>query len=309
MNIENYDVVIIGAGPAGMCAAIYAKRAGLNVALLEKNYPGGQIVITDEIENYPGFFEKISGYELANKLLRHCQKFGIEPQITVIQKIELSKKFAGHKIYTENVIYETKSIIFCNGANPRKLNISGEAEFTGRGVSYCATCDAAFFKNKKVAVIGGGDSALEEALYLTKFVDKLFLIHRRDKFRALKIIVDKVMANPKIELVLETIPLKIIGEKNVKGLTLKNVKTEKITELAIDGVFIFAGYIANTEIIPQEIEKDENGYIVVDKKQQTNIKGVFAAGDICSKFLRQVITACSDGAIAAIAAMHYIDSV
>ena len=307
METKNYDVIIIGAGPAGLSAGIYSGRAGLKSLIIENQFPGGQIVITESIENYPGFSEPLAGYELALKLQEHSLKFGSEIVTEQIENFDFSEK-NNFKVKTRQNIYSCKAIIFCCGASPRKINVPGESDFTGRGVSYCATCDAAFFKNKTVAVVGGGDTAVEEALYLTKFASKVYIIHRRDKFRAVNIIVERAMTNPSIEFKLNHIPLEIQGSNSVKKIIVENILTKEKYPIAVDGVFIFAGYRPNSEIIPAEIQRNSSGYILTDKQQSTNIPGVFAAGDICDKLLRQVITACSDGATAAYAAMRYIEN-
>jgi len=301
-----YDIIIIGAGPAGLSAGVYAGRAGLKTLIIENQFPGGQIVITESIENYPGFSEPMPGYELAIKFQEHAQKFGalIVTERVVAFDFSTSDEYL---VKTEKADYLCKAVIFCTGASPRKINIPGESEFTGRGVSYCATCDAAFFKNKTVAVIGGGDTAVEEAIYLTKFVNKVYLIHRRDKFRAVNIIVERAKSNALIEIKLNHIPLEIQGKNSVEKIIVENILLKEKYEIALDGVFIFTGYKPNSDIIPAEILRNQQGYIIIDKQQATNIPGIYAAGDVCDKFLRQVITACSDGATAAYAAMRYIE--
>ena len=306
MNSNKFDVIIIGAGPAGLSAGLYAARAKLKTLIIENKYPGGQIVITEFIENYPGYKEPVSGYELTQNFLEHSLKFGVEQITDEITGIIPQKD--NHKIITKSSEYSAKAVIICSGASPRVLNIPGEKEFTGKGVSYCATCDAAFFKNKEVGVIGGGDTALEEALFLTKFVSKVYLIHRRDKFRAMKVIVDRVLNNDKIEIIYNSRPVSINGAGKVESITIENAlnKENKIIEIA--GVFVFAGYVPNNSFIPEPIIKSNDGYIITDEKLETNIPGIFAAGDVRKKYLRQVITACADGATAAFAAMRYIDN-
>ncbi|HPG29847.1 MAG TPA: thioredoxin-disulfide reductase [bacterium] len=303
---NKYDVIIIGAGPAGLTAGLYAARAKLKTLIIENKYPGGQIIITEFIENYPGFKEPVSGYELVQNFLEHSLKFGAEQITDEIKEIIPQKD--NHKIITSTAEYSAKTIIICSGASPRILNIPGENEFTGRGVSYCATCDAAFFKNKEVAVIGGGDTALEEALFLTKFVSKVRLIHRRDKFRAMKVIVDRVLNNDKIEIIYNSKPVSINGADKVESITIENVLNKDEMTIKIDGVFVFAGYIPNNLLVPEMIAKTEDGYIITDDKLETNISGIFAAGDVREKYLRQVVTACADGATAAFAAMRHIDN-
>jgi len=305
--MEQYDVIVIGAGPAGMSAAIYAVRGGMKTLIIENKYPGGQIIITDQIDNYPGIIENPSGAELAMLFQKHIKKFDVKTVIENIDSYDLSKE-KHYIIKTNKNEYETKSIIFCTGASPRKLNIPGEKQFTGRGVSYCATCDAAFFRDKTVAVIGGGNTALEEALYLTKFVKKLYIIHRRDKFRGFKSLSEKIFKNEKIEIIFNSKPLSINGEQSVNSLNLQNIKSNKEQSLNLDGVFIFVGYTPNIKNLPENLKLNDSNYIIVGNQQETNIPGIFAAGDVTDNFLKQVITACGTGATAGFSAMRYIDN-
>jgi len=292
-----YDVIIIGAGPAGLTAAIYAARSGMHTLVMEKSVIGGKITLTEEVENYPGFEEGIGGFDLTEKMQKQAIRFGAEFLTKEVTEIGLE---GGCKIIgTHDANYRAKSIIFCAGAYPRRLNVPGEEKLTGRGVSYCATCDGALYKGKTVAVIGGGDSAIEEAMFLSRFADKVYIIHRRDTLRAQYIIQQRAFKNPKLEFVWDSVPQEIKGENKVEAIEIYNRKTDKINLLQVDGVFIYVGMLPNTGLLESKVELDSAGFIITDEYMQTNIAGVFAAGDIRSKILRQVITAAADGAIAA----------
>ncbi|MBM4399573.1 MAG: thioredoxin-disulfide reductase [Candidatus Cloacimonetes bacterium] len=300
-----YDVIIIGAGPAGLSAAIYAARSGMKTAVFEKAVVGGQINVTEEVENYPGFEHAISGFELTDTMKKQAERFGtefIDAEVTALG-LEGKCKIIG----THELEYRAKSIIYCSGASPRRLNVPGEERLTGRGVSYCATCDGALYMNKKVAVIGGGDSAIEEGMFLTKFAEKVFVIHRRDALRAQYIIQQRAFNNPKMEFVWDTVVQEIRGEQKVSELEIYNRKTEKISVLAVDGVFIYVGILPNTTLLESRLNLDANGFVITDEYMHTNIPGIFAAGDVCSKVLRQVVTATSDGAIAAWSAEKWVE--
>ncbi len=302
-----YDVIIVGGGPSGMSAAIYASRARLKTLLIEKAGCGGQIAITDHLENYPGFEEGINGFELAMKMEKQARTFGCEityGEASFIETDDAIKKV----ILSDKKEYFTKTIIIASGANFRKLGVEGEQEFIGKGVSYCATCDGPFFRNKEIAVVGGGDSALQEALYLTKFATKVNLIHRRDQFRAAKILQEKVFAEHKINIIFDSVVEKISGNLSVEQITLKNVKNNISSQLAVNGIFVFVGWLPNTKFLNNTAVKlNENGYIVTDDNMNTSVQGVFACGDVRQKILRQVVTAAGDGAIAAISAQHFIE--
>ena len=300
-----YDVIIIGGGPAGMSAAIYAARARLKTLIIEKAGCGGQIAITDHLENYPGFETGINGFELAVKMQTQATTFGSEITYGEVLSIDVSNKLK--KVILQDKEYETKTIIIASGANFKKLNVSGEQEFIGKGVSYCATCDGPFFRNKEIAVVGGGDSALQEALYLTKFATKVNLIHRRNEFRAAKILQEKVLANEKINIILDSVVEEINGTQMLESLKVKNVKDGNIKNLAVSGVFLFVGWQPNTKFLESSNIKLENGYIITNENMETNLDGVFACGDVRKKQLRQVVTAAGDGAISAISAQHYIE--
>ncbi len=302
-----HDVVIIGGGPAGLTAGIYAARGGLKALICEEKLLGGQIVLSFEVENYPGFPDGISGMELIERFTKQAEKFGVEITYEGVEKIEDHRE---HKsVYlTNGTCIKTKTVIIAAGATADKLGCPGEKKFTGKGVSYCATCDGAFFRGKTVAVIGGGDSALEEALYLTNLAKKVYIIHRRDSLRAIKILQDRAMQNDKIEFIFNHIVKEIQGDKFVNGLLLENTKTKELTRLPVDGVFIYIGTTPNTEFVKDLIELDEEGYIIVNDKMETNVPGIYAAGDIRVSPLRQVVTAASDGAIAASSAQKYIEA-
>lgn len=301
-----YDVVIIGGGPAGLTAGIYSARSGLRAIILEEKVFGGQIVFSADLENYPGFPEGISGMDIVDKFLDQAKKFDVEISYEGVDKIE--NETSCKKIFLKNSsCLTTKTIILASGASSDRLGCPGEAKFIGKGVSYCATCDGAFFKGKTVAVIGGGDSALEEALYLANLAKKIYIIHRRDQFRAVKILQDRIKKNNKIEIIYDNIVKEIIGDKFVKNISIENVKTKQRSRLDVDGVFIYIGLTPNTKFVSDFIKTDEYGYILSNEEMETNIPGVFAAGDVRKKSLRQVITACADGAIAASNAQKYIE--
>jgi thioredoxin reductase (NADPH) len=303
-NPENNKVLILGSGPAGWSAALYAARAELKPLILTGSTLGGQAALTFTIENYPGFPEGIGGMELGELFQKQAEKFGARTEFGLATAADLSKRpFA---ITTEGNHYLAETLIIATGASPNKLGIPGEKELTGKGVSYCATCDGFFFKNKKVAVIGGGDSALEEALFLTRFASSITIIHRRDSFRAGAILQNRVKEEKKIELMLDTIPLEITGKEKVESIKLKNVKTEKIESVEFDGVFIFIGHTPNVDLFIGQLALDEHGYLSADNRMQTSIPGVFAAGEVADPHYRQVITSAGMGAAAAIQATRFL---
>ena len=302
--MKNFDCIILGAGPAGLSSALYCARSGLKTALIDISAVGGAPVNYCEIENYLGF-NKIQGFELCEKFESHVGEFNIEKfEYEEIQSIDLISPIK--KVTTLNGEFCAKTVIIATGARNKKLNVKGEIENIGRGVSYCAVCDGAFYKDKGVAVVGGGNSALEEALYLTKFVKKVYLIHRREEFRAEKIVQDKVRENKKIELVLNSTVQEILADSKVKSVVVKNLKTEKISEIKIDGIFPYIGLEPNIEMFSAQLKLDEQGFIITDNTMRTNIDGVFAIGDVRNTPLRQVITAVSDGAIAGVEAAKYL---
>jgi len=300
----DYDVAIIGGGPAGLSAAIYAARGGLKTVVFEKGLIGGQIVLTADLENYPGFEENMSGFDLIDKMKKQADKFNahfIEENVTAVGLEGFCKI-----VETGNNTYRVKSVIIATGAHPRKLAVPGEERLTGRGVSYCATCDGALYRDKIVVVVGGGDSAIEEALFLTRFTKKVYIIHRRDELRAVKIVQERALKNPKIEIVWDSIVQEILGDKFVESLLLYNKKTKETTTLNADGVFIYVGIIPNNDLVESRVDLDPLGFIKTDIAMHTKIPGIYAAGDIVHKVLRQVVTAASDGATAAFSAEKWI---
>ncbi|TCS81781.1 thioredoxin-disulfide reductase [Tepidibacillus fermentans] len=300
-----YDVAIIGAGPSGMTAAVYTSRANLKTVMIERGIPGGQMANTEEIENYPGF-DSILGPELANKMLDHAKKFGTEYAYGDVQEIVDGTPYKIVK--TGNGDYKAKAVIIATGAKPRLLGVPGEKELSGRGVSYCAVCDGAFFKGKELVVVGGGDSAVEEAVFLTKYASKVTIIHRRDQFRAQKILQDRAFKNEKIEYIWNTTVEEILGENRVEGVRIKNKVTGEVKDFPAQGVFIYVGMDPLTEPFKKLGITNEAGYILTNDNMETKIPGIFASGDVREKTLRQVVTATGDGSIAAMAAQHYIES-
>ncbi len=308
-----FDLIIVGAGPAGLATALYAGRAKLDTLLLEKEKAGGQIVTTDEIENYPGSPQDETGPKLVGRMIEQVKHFGVDLRIEEVTSLELDGKIK--KVKTNKGEYEAKAVVLATGAVPRKLDVPGEKEFTGRGVSYCATCDAAFYEDLEIYVIGGGDTAVEEAIYLTKFARKVYVVHRRDELRAAKSIQEKAMANEKIEFIWNSVVKEISGESGVVDrMVLHNRVTGEDTEYLADeddgifGVFVQVGYLPETNTFKEMIKLNDGGYIDADEELETNLEGVFAAGDVRGKVLRQVVTATSDGAVAAIQAEKYIES-
>jgi thioredoxin reductase (NADPH) len=300
-----YDVVIIGAGPAGMTAAVYTSRANLATLMIERGIPGGQMANTEEVENYPGF-ETILGPELSTKMFEHAKKFGAEYAYGDVTEIIDGEEYK--TIISGKKQYKTRTIIISTGAEYKKLGIPGEAELGGRGVSYCAVCDGAFFKEKNLIVIGGGDSAVEEGIYLTRFAKKVTIVHRRDKLRAQKIIQDRAFANEKIDFIWNT-TVKEIHEVDGKVGKVTLVSTEDGTETKVDadGVFVYVGMLPLTSPFASLNILNEAGYIVTNEKMETAVPGIYAAGDVREKMLRQIVTATGDGSIAAQTAQHYIE--
>ncbi|WP_232696570.1 thioredoxin-disulfide reductase [Brevibacillus daliensis] len=299
-----YDVIIAGAGPAGMTAAVYTSRANMSTLLLERGVPGGQMANTEDIENYPGF-ESILGPDLSNKMFEHAKKFGAEYQYGDIKEVRDGNPYK--TVVVGDKEFKAKSVIIATGAEHRMLGVPGEKEYSGRGVSYCAVCDGAFFRNRELFVIGGGDSAVEEAIFLTRFASKVTIVHRRDEFRAQKIIQNRAFENEKIEIIWDTVLKEIRGENLVTNVLLENVKTGKQTELPANGVFIYVGMDPLTEAVKPLGITNEAGYIPTDELMRTKIPGILAAGDVREKLLRQVVTATGDGSIAAQNAQVYVE--
>lgn len=301
-----YDTIIIGGGPAGLTAAIYSARARLNTLLVEKTFPGGLMMISEYIENYPGFASGVSGTDLCTAMRDQVGKFGAVVQLSEIASVNLT---GPEKIIrTANGELRAKTVILSLGAKPRRLGVPGENEFQGRGVSYCATCDGPFFQGKKLAVIGGGDTAVEDSCYLTRFADDVTIIHRRDKFRAAKMLQERVFSNPRIKVMWDSVVEEIQGNPSVNQLMIKDLRTSKLTNLNVDGVFVLIGQDPDTVFLKGQVELDEFGYIPTDSEMRTNLPGVFAAGDVRQKSFRQIVTACADGAIAANSAEKYIET-
>lgn len=301
-----FDTVILGGGPAGFSAGIYCARGAITTAITDINMFGGQPSNYLELENYPTY-ENVGGFELMEKFEQHADKFGINK--FPMQEIEEVDLLSNPKIIrTKEIEFRAKSVIIATGASPMKLGVKGEKEFVGRGVSYCAVCDGAFYKDKVVAVVGGGNSAVEEAMYLAKFAKKVYIIHRRDELRADKIIQQRAFSNEKIEFVWNSVVKEIRGEQTVSEIILEDVKGGKTFELNVNGVFPYIGIIPNTQFFNGQLEQDSRGFIVTDETMQTSVEGVFAIGDVRTTPLRQVITAASDGAVAGVYAIKYVDA-
>ena len=303
---EVYDLVIVGGGPGGLSAGIYAMRAALKTVLIEKGLPGGQINLTESVENYPGL-ENVSGFDLSQKFLQHARSYGLE----VIQQ-EVAAVDPGLECHSvrlaDGQLVNTHAVILATGGSPRKLNIPGELEYYGKGVSYCATCDGFFFRGKTVAVVGGGDTALEEALYLAKITRQVYLAHRRDAFRASRILQQRVLAEGKIDVLWNTVLSEIkAGDQEVRAVALKDTQTGASRELAVDGVFIFIGFSPNNQLVPAGVRMDHDGYVETDEKCETNLPGIFVIGDLRRKFAKQIVLAAADGCTAALAAAHMVE--
>ncbi len=304
---ETYEVIIVGAGPAGLTAGLYSQRAALKTVLFERGLIGGQIAISKDVENYPGV-EAITGFDLAEKMAHHARSFGL----SVVQQ-EVEAVTAGPDIHSVRLaggeLVRTVALILAAGGSVRKLGIPGEGEYLGLGVSYCATCDGFFFRGKTVVVVGGGDTAVEEALYLSKLARKVYLIHRKKTLRASKILQSRLLSEPMIEIVWNTIITEIRGSGSaVEAVSLENTETGEKGELTTDGVFIFIGYSPNNQLIPSGVRMNEQGFVITDEKCATNIPGIFAVGDIRQKFANQIVVAAADGCIAALAAAHYVEA-
>ena len=307
MKSVDYELVIIGGGPAGLTAGLYAARGGLNVILIEKIVPGGQVIITDWIENYPGFPEGISGPDLVQKMTEQVKQFDLNIENNEVVSVDFSEPVK--KITLNDKTITSHTIIIATGASPKKLGVPGEDIFYGRGISSCATCDGPFFKDAMVAAVGGGDTAVQESLFLTKFVKKVYLIHRRNKLRAAAILQERALANEKIEMIWDSVLTDISGLTNVENITVQNVKTGDKKKLSVDGCFIWVGTIPNTQFLADSVKLDEHGFIIAGLDAETSVPGVFAAGDVRNTPLRQIATAVGDGAIAAISAENYIENV
>ena len=303
---REYDVVIVGAGPAGLCAALYAGRGMLNAVTIERGAPGGELLNTDLIEDYIGF-ESIKGWDLAQKMADHAKKFGAKIVTDTVDRIRKEADGWFDVITAKGDTYRSRAVILTAGGTPVKLGVPGEKEYAGRGVSYCAVCDGAFFKGERLAVVGGGDAAVEEADYLTRYASKVHLVHRRDDFRASQILQDRAFANPKIEVIRNTTVPEIVGnEKGVTHAILEDNATGDRSNLDVGGVFVFAGFKPNTQLVEGHVDHDAGGYFITDHRMMTSMAGLFAAGDVRSQLTRQITTAVGDATTAAIAVEKYI---
>lgn len=305
MRID-YQLIIIGGGPTGLCAGLYAARGRVNALLIEKGATGGQVLLTDWVDNYPGFSEGISGFELVDKLTAHADRFGLEKKITAVRGLDLQNEIK--TIFLENDERLTcRSIILCTGARPNTLNIPGEKELTGQGVSYCATCDAPFYRGQEIAVVGGGNTAIQEALHLTKFADRVTVIHRRDELRATKILQEKAFANDQIHFIWNVQVQVIEGDDNGVNRLQLSFKDGSTSSLNVTGIFVLIGVSPNNEILPpNQLQTDEAGFIVTDGEMETSVAGVYAAGDIRSKNFRQIVNAVGEGANAELSAEQFL---
>jgi thioredoxin reductase (NADPH) len=302
---QHVKVLVIGSGPAGFTAALYAARADMEPVVLTGMEHGGQVSLTYVVENYPGFPEGVGGSEMVELFQKQAERFGARVEFDTAVEVDLSQR--PFRVQTYNTTYLAESLIISTGATPRHLNVPGEVELTGRGVSYCATCDGWFFKEKDVVVVGGGDSALEEGLFLTRYATSVTIVHRRDELRAGPVLQKRAEANPKIRFMWNTVVTEIKGKDAVKSLKLKNVVSDEECIQSIDGIFIFIGHTPNTQLFENQLEMDDNGYLVTDKLMRTNVPGVFAAGEAADPHYRQVITSAGMGAAAAIQAGHFLD--
>lgn len=306
MSEKKHDLVIIGGGAAGYSAGIYAGRDNLDTVLLEKEISGGTTGITDLIDNYPGFPDGINGQELMQRMKTQGEKFGVKiEEFVKVENIDGDNK--NFIIDTNEGHYESRAVILATGGSPRKLGLESEKKLSGRGVSYCATCDGPFFKDAEIAVVGGGDSAVQEAVYLTQFAKKVYIIHRRDEFRAVSSLAEKAFKNEKIEIIWDSVVEEILGEEQVDGLKIKNVKSEEISQLDVEGVFIFIGWIPNSDFVKDLLELDDQGRIIVNEEMETSVPGIFAAGDVISKKHRQIATAVGEATKAALNASEFIN--
>ncbi len=306
MESGDYDLIIAGGGPAGLTASLYAARARMRVLLIEKMVTGGQVAATFLVENYPGFPEGISGVDLAEAMEKQAKRFGLEIGSGEVEKITPRGRmwevaYGNRKLFA-------KALIVASGVESRKLGIPGEEALRGKGVSYCGTCDGPFFRDQEIGVIGGGDSAVDEAIYLTRFASRVYLVHRRNALRAEKILQERAFQNPKIQILWDTIVTKVMGNSTVEGLELVNLKSKEIWNLKVSGVFFYVGLSPNTKFLEGVVKLDEYGYVLTDENMATSAPGIFAAGDVRRKILRQVTTAVGDGALAAHCAERYVES-
>ncbi|MFQ5745935.1 MAG: thioredoxin-disulfide reductase [Gemmatimonadota bacterium] len=306
MSVRDHELIIVGAGPAGLCAALYAGRSELDAVLLEQGPPGGQLLLTELVDDYPGI-EEIGGMELAEQMAAHARKFGVDLERAVVRSVERDPEGRFRVEAEDGTVYRAPAVILTAGGTPKKLEVPGEEEFTGRGVSYCAICDGAFFKGETIAVIGGGDAAVEEAEFLTRYAEKVYVIHRRDEFRAQAVLQERLLRSPKVEVLWDTVVDEILGEASgVTGLRLRDVKSGAESRLEVTGVFIFIGFLPNTGILKDHVEHDAAGYVVTDRDMRTSIPGLYAAGDLRAQLVRQVTTAVGDATTALFAAEKFL---
>ena len=296
-----YDVIVIGGGPGGYTAALYAARANLSVAILEKLSPGGQMGTTDVIDNYPGFPQGVNGFELAMQMKEGAERFGAQTQLAEVTQVELAGQVK--TIHTSGGDYQARTVVLATGAHPRELGLPGERELRGRGVSYCATCDGMFYRGKTVVVVGGGNTAVSDVLYLSRLCEKVYLVHRRDTLRASKVYLDPLQKAENVEFVWDSEVKQLLRDQAVTGVRVRNKKTGEERDISCGGVFVAVGYLPNTQLYRGQVELDEAGYVLAGETTKTNLPGVFAVGDLRKKPLRQVVTAASDGAVAA----HFIE--
>ena len=299
-----YEVIIVGAGPAGLAAALYTGRARLTTLVLEKGLPGGQILRTEHVENYPGFPEGVTPFDLIDRFQKQAEKFGAKIERDEVKS--LRSESPDWVLAGESGEYRAKAVIIATGGNYRRLGLLHEGKLTGRGISYCATCDGAFFRDVPIAVVGGGDNALTEAQFLTRFVSKLYLIHRRNEFRAIRILQERVLANPKVEVLWDTVVEGVRGENKLESIALRNVKTGAVSELKVDGLFISIGIVPSSDVVKDVVALNQWGEIKVNQKMATSAPGIFAAGDVCDACPKQVITSAGTGVAAALAADEYL---
>ena len=303
--MEKHDLIIVGGGPAGLTAGLYAARSRIDTLLLEKLIPGGQVLTTALVENYPGFEEGVSGPDLIAKMEKQARRFGLKVEMRLVEKIILDGD--QKMVLADGEEYLTRAVIVASGAESQLLGVPGEKELRGRGVSYCATCDGPFFQEREVVVVGGGDAAVEEAVYLTRFAKRVRIIHRRDQLRATKLVQERALSNDKVEVVWDTVVTRINGENFVQSVDVKNVRTGQESSLDVAGVFMYVGVKPNSELFDFEIETDEKGYLRTDDRMRTSVEGIYAVGDVRSKLLRQIVTAAGEGATAAFAVEKYLE--
>ena len=306
MDEKIHDLIIVGGGPAGLSAGIYAMRAALDTVLIEKGVPGGQIALTKDVENYPGI-EEVGGFELCERFLNHAKRYNLDIRDNEVASVEPGVDY--HEVVlADGTRLNAHAVILAVGGSARKLGATGELEQYGKGVSYCATCDGFFFRGKTVVVVGGGDTALEDALYLSKICAKVYLVHRRDEFRGSRILQQRVFAEPRITLVLSSVVTEIqADEAGVTGVLVKQVQTGEVSQIPTDGVFIFVGFMPNNGLVPAGVRMNATGYVITDEKCETNLPGIFAVGDLRQKYANQIVLAAADGCVAALAAAHYVE--